>query len=103
MALEEDSLQDLMAACSNGASLKEWSYADAVKAITLWSMAGPGTRHLGGHAAGSGRKAATVDSSCESEESQDEEDNNISDSSDRTIVTFSFFLPVLILSCTYIF
>ena len=39
MALEEDSLQELMAVCSNGASLKEWSHADVVKAITLWSQA----------------------------------------------------------------
>ena len=50
-----------MAVCSNGASLKEWSHAVAIKAITLWSQAGPGTRHFRGHAAGSGRKAATVD------------------------------------------
>ena len=42
MALDEDSLQDLMAVCSNGALLKEWSHADAIKAITLWSQAGPG-------------------------------------------------------------
>ena len=62
-----------MAVCSNGTSLKEWSHADVVKAITLWSQAGPGKRHLRGHAAGSGRKAATVDS----DESQDEEDNDI--------------------------
>ena len=40
-------------------------------------MAGPGTRHLRGHAAGSGRKAATVDLTRDSDESQDEEDNNI--------------------------
>ena len=46
VALEEDSLQELMAVCSNGASLKEWSHADVVKAITLWSQAGPGKRHL---------------------------------------------------------
>ena len=52
MALDEDSLQDLMAVCSNGALLKEWSHADAIKAITLWSQAGPGTRHFRGHAAG---------------------------------------------------
>ena len=45
VALEEDSLQELMAVCSNGASLKEWSHADVVKAITLWSQAGPGKRH----------------------------------------------------------
>ena len=38
VALEEDSLQELMAVCSNGASLKEWSHADVVKAITLWSQ-----------------------------------------------------------------
>ena len=62
-----------MAVCSNGASLKEWSHADAIKAITLWSLAGPGTRHLRGHAADSGRKADTVDLTCDSEESQDEE------------------------------
>ena len=61
MALEEDSLQNLMAVCSKGASLKEWLPADAIKAITFWSQAGPGTRHLRGHAAGSGRKAAAVD------------------------------------------
>ena len=61
VALEEDSLQELMAVCSNGASLKEWPHADVVKAITLWSQAGPGKRHLRGHAAGSGRIAATVD------------------------------------------
>ena len=35
VALEEDSLQELMAVCSNGASQKEWSHADVVKAITL--------------------------------------------------------------------
>ena len=35
MRLEEDSLQDLMAVCSNDASLKERSHADAIKAITL--------------------------------------------------------------------
>ena len=74
VALEEDSLQDLMAVCSNGASLKEWSHADAIKAITLWSQTGPGTRHFRGHAAGSGRKAATMDLTCDSEESQDEDD-----------------------------
>ena len=63
-----------MAVCSNGTSLKEWSHADVVKAITLWSQAGPGKRHLRGHTAGSsGRKAATVDS----DESQVEEDNDI--------------------------
>ena len=78
MALEEDSLLELMAVCSNDASLKEWSHADVVKAITLWSQAGPGKRHLRGHAAGSGRKAATVDIlTRDSEESQDEEDNDI--------------------------
>ena len=77
VALEEDSLQELMAVCSNGASL-EWSHADVVKAVTLWSQAGPGKRHLQGHAAGSGRKAATVDIlTRDSEESQDEEDNDI--------------------------
>ena len=38
VALEEHSLQELMAVCSNGASLKEWSHADVVKAITLWSQ-----------------------------------------------------------------
>ena len=63
--------------CSNGASLKERSHADAIKAITLWSQAGPGTRHLRGHAAGRGRKAATVDLTRYSEESRDEEDNDI--------------------------
>ena len=62
-----------MGVCSNGASLKEWSHADTIKSITLWSLAGPGTRHLRGHAAGSGGKAATVDLTCDSEESQDEE------------------------------
>ena len=78
VALEEDSLQELMAVCSNGASLKEWSHADVVKAITLWSQAGPGKGYLRGHAAGSGRKAATVDIlTRDSEESQDEEDNDI--------------------------
>ena len=80
VALEEESLQELMAVCSNGASLKEWSHANIVdvKAITLWSQAGPGKRHLRGHAAGSGRKAATVDILIhDSEESQDEEDNDI--------------------------
>ena len=61
VALEEDSLQELMVVCSNGASLKEWSHADVVKAIFLWSQAGPGKRHLRGHVAGRGRKAATVD------------------------------------------
>ena len=35
MALEEDSLQELMGVCSNGASLKEWSHADVVRAIIL--------------------------------------------------------------------
>ena len=35
VALEEDSLQELMAVCSNGASLKVWSHANVVKAITL--------------------------------------------------------------------
>ena len=44
VALEEDSLQELMAVCSNGTSLKEWSHADVVRAITLWSQAGPGNR-----------------------------------------------------------
>ena len=74
----EDSLQELMAVCINGASLKEWSHADVVRAITLWSQAGPGKRDLRGHAAGSGRKAATVDIlTPDSEESQDEEDNDI--------------------------
>ena len=32
VALEEDSQQELMAVCSNGASLKEWSHDDVVKA-----------------------------------------------------------------------
>ena len=70
----------MMAVCSNGASLKEWSRADVVKAITLWSQEGPGKRHLRGHAAGSGRKAATVDNltrDSDHEESQDEEENDI--------------------------
>ena len=31
MALEEDSLQELMAMCSNGALLKEWSHADVAR------------------------------------------------------------------------
>ena len=43
-----------------------------------------------------------LDLTRDSEESQDEEDNDIWDSSDRTMVTFSSFLPVLILSCTNI-
>ena len=78
VALEEDSQQELMALCSNGASLKEWSHADVVKSITLWNQAGPGKRHLRGHAAGSRRKAATVDIlTRDSEESQDEEDKDI--------------------------
>ena len=78
VALEEDSLEELMTVCSNGASLKKWSHADIIKAITLWSQAGPGKRHLRGHAAGSGRKAATVDILIRnSEESQDEEGNDI--------------------------
>ena len=64
-----------MAVHSNGASLKEWSHADAIKAITLWSLAGPGTRHLRRYAAGSGRKATMVDLTCDTEESQGEENN----------------------------
>ena len=38
VALEEDSLQELMAVCSNGASLKEWSHADVVKAIYFLAL-----------------------------------------------------------------
>ena len=34
--------------------------------IRFSGQAGPGTRHLGGHAAGSGREAATVDFSHDS-------------------------------------
>ena len=67
---------------------------------SISAQAGPGTRHLRGHAAGSGREAATVDLTRDSEEFQDEEDNDIWDSSDRTMVTFSSFLPLLHLSCT---
>ena len=69
---------------------------------SISGQAGPGTRHLRRHAAGSGREAATVDLTLDSEESQDEEDNDILDSSDRTMVTFSSlnFLPLLNLSCT---
>ena len=44
---------------------------------SISGQAGPETRHLRGHAAGSGREAATVDLTCDSEESQDEEDNDI--------------------------
>ena len=44
---------------------------------SISGQAGPGTRHLRGHAAGSGREAATVDLTRDSEESQDEEDNDI--------------------------
>ena len=43
-----------------------------------------------------------LDLTRDSEESQGEEDNDIWDSSDRTMVTFSSILPVIILSCTYI-
>ena len=67
---------------------------------SISSQAGLGTRHLRGHAAGSGREAATVDLTRGSEESHDEEDNDVWDSSDRTMVTFSSFLPLLNLSRT---
>ena len=44
---------------------------------SISGQAGLGTRHLRGHAAGSGREAAKVDLTRDSEESQDEEDNDI--------------------------
>ena len=61
MALEEDSLQEVDGCVQQWCFAKEWSHASVVKAITLWSQVGPGKRHLRGYAAGSGRKAATVD------------------------------------------
>ena len=42
---------------------------------SISGQAGPGARHLRGHAAGSGREAAKVDLTRDSQESQDEEDN----------------------------
>ena len=61
--MEEESLQDCMAISSNGMPLEAWSRTDAVKAITNWTEAGLGVRHVQGNAHGSGRKAAEGQSS----------------------------------------
>ena len=75
-SLDEDSLQDCMAICSNGVLLEEWSKTDAHKANTVWSEGGRGTRHLRGHASGSGRIAKRRTGTSGSDNSDSSSDNN---------------------------
>ena len=74
-SLDGDSLQDCMAICSNGVPLEEWSKTDALKAITVWSEGGRGTRHLRGHASGSSRIAKRRTGTSGSDNSDSSSDN----------------------------
>ena len=109
MALEEDSLQDLMAVCSNGATLKEWSHAGMP---TLSRPSLFGARQVLEHVICEDMQLAVEErqprwikpvtlTSLRMKKTITSE--ILRDSSERTMVPFLSFLPLLIRPFMYIF